>query len=439
MIRPASMTSRLILWLNAGMVLLWIFAVVLSAFVMREEFDEVFDSSLKETSERLMPLLVEDLYSKAPSEEPRRLGVNEPEREDYLIYQLRNSEGRVLLHSHDAPLEPFDVPLAPGYVDTSTHRVYTDTAVSNSLVLQVADPLDHRREAIAESAGALFLPLIVLVPLSIFAMWVLVRRALAPLETLRHEIGARDGGHLAPIGAEDLPTELGSIATSVDRLMGRLRTALEGEREFASNSAHELRTPIAGALAQTQRLLVELPAGPARVRARGIEIALSKLSHLTEKLLQMARADAGIGRAETSVDLLPVVRLVVHDFELEGKHAGRVRLSTPRGAAAIMRRVDVDAFGIALRNLVENALLHGARDSAVEVTVDESGAISISNSVRSYLRRSWRRSRGVSSAAPARRPVQVWASPSPRRWLHGWEVRSNCGRRPAAGKTGSRR
>ena len=65
-----------------------------------------------------------------------------------------------------------------------------------------------------------------------------------------------------PVATEGLPDEIATVAASVNALIGRLRGALEAERSFTANSAHELRTPIAAALAQTQRLIAELPGRP---------------------------------------------------------------------------------------------------------------------------------------------------------------------------------
>jgi len=373
---PTGMTRQLILLLTAATFIFWLLAVAVGASVMRSEFDEVFDSALKETSARLLPLLVEDLFKRDPGDAPRRIGFAGTDGDEYLTYQLRDSGGRVLLHSHSAEPVPFDVPLAPGFADTATHRVYTDAAVSGTLFLQVADPLDHRREAVAESVASLFLPLALLIPASVLAIWLLVRRTLAPLEELRSEIGVRDGTNLSPLNAGRLPPELGSIALSVDRLLERLRVALDAEREFAANSAHELRTPIAGALAQTQRLIHELPDGAGKRRARDVEKALSGLSHLAEKLLQMARADSGIGPADKDADLVPIVSLIVKDFQ-RAANKDRIHLTLPN--SPLRRRVDVDAFGIALRNLIENAVKHGAGGKLMEVCAREDGTISVLN------------------------------------------------------------
>jgi two-component system OmpR family sensor kinase len=115
-----------------------------------------------------------------------------------------------------------------------------------------------------ESGLSLFLPLAALVPISVVVIWFTVGRALAPIDDLSREIGKRDRGNLDPLPTAALPTELAAIASSVDRLLDRLRHAIDAERAFAANSAHELRTPVAGALTQIQRLIAEVPEEQAR-------------------------------------------------------------------------------------------------------------------------------------------------------------------------------
>lgn len=362
------MTRRLVLWLTAATILYWLAAAGLGAYVMREEFDEVFDTTLQHTAQRLLPLLSEV--------DPQRTdALNLKDQDEYLTYQLRDGEGRILLRSHDAPHAAFAAPLVPGFYDTPVYRIYTERAADGSAFLQVADPLDHRREAAREGAFTLILPMLLLAPLGILAIWLIVRHALAPIALLREEIGRRDGANLAPLMPGEIPSELRGIVASVDRLLERLRAALDAEREFTANSAHELRTPIAGALAQTQRLLAELPEGIARNRALQIERSLTSLGRLAEKLLQLARAEAGIGSGTEEVDLVPIVRLVVSDFQRSGQ--GRLELAVPEGGT-IRCRVDVDAFAIALRNLIENALIHGDVDT-VRVSLTPPGTVSVVN------------------------------------------------------------
>lgn len=378
MSKSISMTRQLMRGLIGVAVLFWLAAAGLAAFVMHHEYQEVFDSALQETAQRLVPLVVDDLYQRGASSVPRRMDEVVKAHNEHLIYQARDAHGQVLLHSHDAPQMPFDVPLAPGFYQTATHRIYTEAALSGTLFLQVADPLEHRWEAMRESALSLLVPVLPLAPLSLGVIWLVVRRSLKPINAFRHEIGARDSANLTPIEIEKLPIELATIASSVNHLLVRLRRAIEADREFAANAAHELRTPVAGALAQIQRLYLELPNGNARTRAQEIEESLARLGRLTEKLLQLARAEAGIGTSEEPADLAAVIRLVAADFERSPEFSGRIVLDMDP-SATLVRKVDIDAFGIVLRNLIENALIHGASDGTVMISLRNQETISVSN------------------------------------------------------------
>src|SRR5688572_11713551 len=100
--RRPSITGRLMIWLGGGTVLFWLGggtvlfwlgAAGLGTYVIRNEFDEVFDSGLQETAQRLMPLVVDDLFQREESVGPRRLGDGSmPEHDEYLTYQVRASD-----------------------------------------------------------------------------------------------------------------------------------------------------------------------------------------------------------------------------------------------------------------------------------------------------------------------------------------------------------
>ncbi len=375
-----SMTRRLILWLTLVMSFLWLLAVGLGLVVMEEELAEIFDGTLQDTAERLVPLAVDDLEhrgAQAASPQQLQTGNSSGERE-YLIYQVRDRSGRVLIRSHDAPDVPFETPLKAGFWQDATHRFYTATSTDSGVFVQVADAFENREEALREGAMALFLPLVLLIPVCGMAIWFVVRRMIRPVGELREEIESKDGGNMQPIDATGLPGELQPIAVSVNLLMSRLRTALDAEREFTSNSAHELRTPIAGALAQTQMLIAELKDGANRHRAGQIEASLVRLSHLAEKLLQLSRAEAGIGLTDRQVDLGRVLDMVVTDFRRGMDDPQRLLLHRAPGAA-LVGPFSEDAFAIVLRNLVENAIVHGDPGRPVEIFLDAGGSLRIVN------------------------------------------------------------
>jgi len=384
-VKPRSLAGRLVLSISILLAVFWTIGVGLAIHVMRSEFDEVFDSGLQETTERLAPLVVDDYFRREAASVPNQVSALTPGTADeYLTYQVRDASGRVLLHSHNVGSEPYPAPLQSGFWTGEDQRIFTIATVSDTLFVQVADSLAHRREATLESALTLLLPILLLLPLGMFATrWVVVR-ATRPVNALRDAIITRDGTNLEPIGLAGLPTEIASIPGSVNTLLGRLKHALQAERDLAANSAHELRTPLAGALAQMELLAGQLTEGPDRSRADRVLEALRRLTLMLEKLLQLSRAEAGIGVSKDTVDLVGLVALLVEGFRRSHPEA-IIEVHQTSGLSALPRAVDPDAFAIAFNNLLENAHRYGTADQPITVSITANGLITVTNAVAGPL------------------------------------------------------
>jgi two-component system OmpR family sensor kinase len=374
--RPWSLRRRLALSLLAGFSALWLTGTLIAGTVIRKELDEAFDSALRETAQRVLPLAVIDILNREEALPERRLSPLGPGQE-FLTYVVRDGSGRVILESHDADRAVFPRLPETGFSDTATHRIYGEAAVSGTIFVEVADALAHRRRAALEATLSLVAPLALFVPLSAIGVWWLVGRGLRPVLGLRDAIEARGAGDLSPLAVEKLPDEVEPVADAVNRLMERLNRSLAAERSLASNSAHELRTPVAGALAQTQRLIAQLGEGPFAERARAIEASLQRLARISEKLTQLARAEGGGVISGEAADLGPVLDAIVDTFRGAGAQGTRLAYG---GAApgALVARLDPDAFGILIRNLIENALKHSPPGTPVEVAASP-GRVSIVN------------------------------------------------------------
>ncbi len=372
--RLSSLQGRLSLWLTLGAVLLWTLAAAVTAGHLRDEMNRVYDSALAEAGQRLLPLAVRDIIGRDPDDGPM-IGVATLHAHDELLtYVVRDAAGQVLLHSHRA--DPGIFPPFPrmGFAQTASHRIYSDAALQGSITISVAEPLAHRRAAARTVLVGLALPIALIVPASLLGIWAAVRIAMAPIRRFGKGITARGGGDLSPIPTEDLPSEFQPNARAVNHLLDRLRRALQAERSFTASSAHELRTPIAGALAQVQRLILEAPDHATRARAREVEAALRRLARLSEKLMQLARAEGGRLQAEGPVDLAPILKMLVADMRRDG--GDRIELALPAEARA---RIDPDAFAILARNLVENALRHGDAAAPVQVSLSAGGELRVIN------------------------------------------------------------
>lgn len=133
---------------------------------------------------------------------------------------------------------------------------------------------------------------------------------------------------------------------------------LAAERDFAANAAHELRTPVAAARAEAQRVIA----------------ALDRIAALSERLLQLARAESGVGLARLPVDLTGLVPLVLAD--LPARPGRPLRYDDGDLDEAVVQG-DADGLAILIRNLVENALRHGT--GPVRVTLSAGPRLTVRN------------------------------------------------------------
>ncbi len=359
---PRSLRRDLALGVGGGVLALWLIAMLGAWFVLSGEITEIYDAALRRTAERIVQF--------AGSGDDPPLPSAPPSRED-MSYLLRAADGAVVIQSGGADPATFGATAQEGFREHRDHRIFGVRAPGGG-VLEVADPLAERRDATREALLALLVPAAALAPLIFFGVAWFVAARLRPVARLATQVARRDSGDLRPLSTPGLQAELIPIREAVNRLMGRLADALAAERAFSANAAHELRTPIAAALAQTQRLIAQAPAGPLRDRAQAVEAELKRMARLSEKLLDLARAEAA-GVAGGSVeDLRPMLSLVAGDFRAA---APDLRLTLP--PAAVAAAIDPDAFAILARNLIENAVLHGR--APVEVSLDADGALRVTN------------------------------------------------------------
>ena len=372
---PQSLQGRLGLWLGVALTVLWVLAASVTALIAREEIEEVFDSALQETAQRILPLAVVDILNREEAGISQRLAAIR-EHDEFFTYIVQDDQGRILLQSHAADPGVFPAWDGIGFRQTATHRLYSDEAVQGTIRITVAEPLDQRASVAREIQMGLGLPLLIVLPVALLAIVLAVRASLAPLRQFRDRLSARGARDLSPVASEGLPSEIAPLAETMNGLLGRLDAAFAAERSFAANAAHELRTPLAGAIAQAQRLQAETRDADAKARAAEIEATLKRLTRLSERLLQLARAEGGRLRRDTASDLRPVARLIADEL---GRGAGQGRILLTMPDSAVMSDLDPDAFAILMRNLIENALRHGSEGGVVEVALAPDGTLVVAN------------------------------------------------------------
>ncbi|TDQ38236.1 two-component system OmpR family sensor kinase [Thiopseudomonas denitrificans] len=308
-----SLQSRLGVSLGILLLVLWAAAATMTALRVRSEINQVFDSALQETAQRILPLAVADILERDDAGVTRRLAEFNT-HDELITYLVRDAQGRILLRSHDADPAHFPAWNGNGFRQTGTHRLYNESTLQGSLRITVAEPLRHRQAMAQDVQISLGLPILIFIPVALLAIALAVRSSLAPLRQFRNKLAKRDEHDLSLLPIEDLPAEIAPVADTLNDLLGRLEAAFTAERNFAANAAHELRTPLAGAIAQVQRLHAETGETDTRQRAQDIERTLKRLTALSERLFQLARAEGGQLCRSQHADLRPVARLLTADL-----------------------------------------------------------------------------------------------------------------------------
>ena len=358
----------------------FILGTALSVYIVRAEYDELLDLSLKAKAELLLPLVSAefDLVAFEVSDHLDRVEPNAMASEEKASFWLVDSRNQVIVRSRNMPQGLDHQAGAAGmFLDTDTHRFFSTSQNDFGRRLIIAEPLLERNEVVRDSLVGVSLSMAFLVAIVFAVIRVSIRhlhRAVSQLSTM---IAQKSATNLDPIDATASFQEMSPAVETINDLMARLGKAVEAERNFATNAAHELRTPLAVSLAQTQRLKAGLADSALLVKGTEVESGLRKLIHLVERLLQFSRAQSGLGTAEQASNANTVTALMFKEAAQRTDAGHRIVTHPPTGE--FTSTIDPDALAIILSNLIDNAIKHSPADTPINLDARTTGQISISN------------------------------------------------------------
>jgi len=373
---PVSLRARLTAWYS---LLLLLTLAVFSAAVLwlhwhllLEQFDEGLRSVIATAGNVVDEELTETDMQSAVAE---------------MVELVRAPDGRVqVLDASGAPMTPPGqvMPLPPQAVNPDVTRVtrtiagadgkewrvtlWRRTAKQHQYVIAVGAPLDEtlRQWRILLRACLIGIPLALVLAIA-GGLW-LGRHGLRPLTTMAGEAKAITTETLdARLTVPSAATELEQFATSFNRVLDRLGTALATQRRFMADASHELRTPVS-IMRTAADVTLSRPVREEedyREALATVSQQTSRLTRLVDDMLVLARADGG-GYPVTMapVDLTALVQECIR--ELSGKAddkaiaiASELEPIALKGDEALLRRM--------FSNLLGNALAYTPRGGAVTV------------------------------------------------------------------------
>lgn len=394
-VAPLSLRARLagitaILFL-IGMLVLYVAAQGYGRAAADRSFDRLLQGSAISISETIsiiddeirvdVPYAALDMLSTAP--------------DDRVFYRVAGPRNRTITGYADLPF-PADIPTTKvpesdsiRFFDAVYHGeqvrfvlVGREIALRNAagwVWVQVGQTRLAREAVARETVLGAVAPIAAMTLVALAAVWFGIGRALRPLRRVGADLAERPPSDLRAIDTP-VPAELRPLIEAINGFMRRLSVNIDTLRAFIADASHQMRTPLAALLAQTQAAQAEEP-HELRGSLEAIERNGAKLAHLLNQLLSDAtvahRADV---RRFEQIDLLAALREAIRE-SVGASEGSDVRLRTRLSAAPCSgdRLMLIEA----MKNLIHNAMQHGAGDDGrVDVALVEEAAtyfISISD------------------------------------------------------------
>ncbi|MDR2240391.1 MAG: sensor histidine kinase N-terminal domain-containing protein [Zoogloeaceae bacterium] len=386
-----SLSRRLMAILIGASLLYWALVVTIMIGDSARDTYESFDAHLVQTATALLRVTSPEGNSPLPAYD-----ATDPAHaahDDYetgFRYQIWNRDGTLLLRSLNAPAAALTE--HDGFSEIKDGngkdwRLYSLWNPQGTVRVVVAEAVDRRARLPHGIALNLVKPMALGLPVLLFLLWYSIQRGLLPLRALAKEISRRHAASLTPVDLGATPDEIRPMVLALNDLLKRVEHAVENERCFTANAAHELRTPLAAIQAH---LAAARSAGNPEEREHSLNMlqrGLSRSIRLVGQLLTLARLDPEQVAPDTErVDIGNLLESTCAELApLALRRNQTITLSVDPNLPEA--RGNPDMLAMLFTNLIDNAIRytddgghvsigacrHGAAEIRVDVTDDGPG------------------------------------------------------------------
>jgi two-component system sensor histidine kinase QseC len=288
------------------------------------------------------------------------------------MFQIYNNEGKLILHSGNAPL-PIFKNTKNGFSDVqikdSDWRVYSNTNTKQNIKIVVAEIYDIRNDLADLITRNNAYILLVTYPIFGVLIWIIVGLALRSISRVSTEISNRASTYLEPMDPAQTPIEIKPLVIELNHLFVRLQLAFDRNKRFSADAAHELRTPLAALKTQTQVALKATHHTDREQALLKVLQGVDRSSHVVAQLLTLSR----LNQEETLNDIHPIdlhkitteILTYLVPFALE--KGIEIELA-PSPTRSIIMGNDT-AIGILVRNVVDNAIRYTPPKGSIKVEI----------------------------------------------------------------------
>ena len=324
-------------------------------FEVRRQANQLFDYHLEQ-----MALSLADQPLAASAALVPQLGLGQ----DYVVQVWDSGGVLAYISKNGAPLPPASSGFDDVGVDGEDWRVFTLEAPDRTI--QVAAPAELRSGQATAMALRILVPILATIPVYGLIIWLIVGEGLRPLNQIARAIRRRQPASLEPLPQARLPEEVAPLVSELNALLARLREALDRQKRFTADAAHELRSPLTALQVQLDMLARARTPEENRAALEALRAGMKRAARLVEQMLTMARLEPEAQLAQPAAVALDALAAQVAG-ELEPlAEARRIELRLER-LESVAVRGDATALHALARNLVDNAIRYAPAGGAVRL------------------------------------------------------------------------
>jgi len=370
-LRPTSLRRRLLGLVSIAALAIFGLATNLTYRQAHNDVQELMDGQLSKMGRLMLAQAQQgaEHLANLPAAMASLRGTRDQQNDIPLEYQIGKADGTVLVRSAEAPNTPLSGALGFSTLphESEPWRSLILETDDGSYRIQVAESIPKRDKEAFEIATKTVLPLLVIFPLLLAAIYFSIRRGLKPLDDLAKEVLNRSPENMVPLENRATPHEALPLVAAINRLLFRLNGSLEHERRFTADAAHELRTPLAAVRIQTQVAALS-ENGEQRQHALSQALAgIDRATRILEQMLRLSRLDPMAQvPSPAKVNLAELLADVIAEFR-DHTQASRIESDIEESAPFIVG--DAELLRIALRNLIDNALRYSPPDTPIRISL----------------------------------------------------------------------
>lgn len=376
-----SIRRQLMLWLTIPLTSLLIVSALCTYLLAQYFTTDLYDKQLINSADSVAGR-IRVLGSKVTVDLPRGVEAifRHNNRDDFYFqvfapYGLRLAGDDTLPAPEDAPAvgEPpiFKDTIVKGKkVRVAIIRMLAPESPMGSVIIQVAETKNARNELTQQIIAGIVLPQLLIITSAVVAVRVGITKGLRPLKKISQAIGRRSPQDLSPINLKIVPDEVTTFIMALNDLLERARLDISRQRRFASNAAHQLRTPLAGLKTYAQLAQKEDDVEKIRDLLQTQTDGFDRMTRTVQQLLSLSKAEHAITRASSfkPVDLNIIVSDATTDIVPESIER-QVELDFHSDDTQAL----VDGDQVSLRelttNLLENAIRYNRPGGTVTIQV----------------------------------------------------------------------